>query len=171
MDGFDVMPLKQAAKIGDIFVTLTGDVSVLRREHFSVMKDKALVANAGHFDVEIDIDALSKLASRKRRVKHLVDEYRLKNGRRIYLLGEGRLVNLACAEGHPAEVMDLSFANQALSCEYIANNYRKLSKKVYRVPEQIDNHVSKLKLKAMGVKIDKLTRRQKQYLASWQEGT
>jgi adenosylhomocysteinase len=171
MDGFRVMPMNQAAKIGDIFITLTGDIDVVAKQHFPLMKDKAIVCNSGHFDVEIDIKSLAKMAVKEKEVKPLVREYTLKGGRRIYVLGEGRLVNLACAEGHPAEVMDLSFANQALSCEYIAGNHKKLEKKVYKVPDQIDNKVSKLKLKSMEVKIDVLTAKQKKYLSSWQEGT
>jgi adenosylhomocysteinase len=171
MDGFRVMPMKEAAKVGEIFITLTGDINVITKEHFALMKDKAIVANSGHFDVEIDIKSLEKMAAKKKEVKPLVMEYTLKNKKRIYLLGEGRLVNLACAEGHPAEVMDLSFANQALSCEYIAKNHEKLEKKVYKVPDEIDNKIAKLKLKCMGIKIDQLTEEQKKYLASWQEGT
>lgn len=171
MDGFRVLPIKDAAKIGDIFVTVTGDINVIAKEHFLLMKDRTLVANAGHFDVEIDIKGLEKISFKKREVKPLVREYTLKNKKRVYLLGEGRLVNLACAEGHPAEVMDLSFANQALSCEYIAKNHKKLEKKVYKVPDDIDAKVAQLKLSSMGIKIDKLTALQKKYLVSWQEGT
>jgi len=171
MDGFRVIPMKQAAKVGDIFITLTGDINVISKEHFPLMKDKAIICNSGHFDVEINIKALEKMAITKREVKPLVDEYTLKSKKRIYLLGEGRLVNLACAEGHPAEVMDLSFANQALSCEYIAKNHKKLEKKVYKVPDKIDAKVAQLKLNALGIKIDKLTAEQKKYLSSWQEGT
>jgi len=171
MDGFSVMPMKQAAKLGDIFITVTGDINVVAKEHFPLMKDMAIVANSGHFDVEIDIKSLEKLAVKQREAKPLVREYTLKKGKRIYLLGEGRLVNLACAEGHPAEVMDLSFANQALSCEFIAKNKNKLKKQVYKVPDEIDYKVAKLKLQSMGVKIDKLTPEQKAYLSTWQEGT
>jgi len=171
MDGFRVMPIKEAAKIGDIFITVTGDINVISKEHFPSMKDKAIVSNSGHFDVEINIKALEKMSLTKRIVKPLVTEYTLKSKKRIYLLGEGRLVNLACAEGHPAEVMDLSFANQALSCEYIAKNKDKLARKVYKVPDAIDDRVAKLKLKSMGIKIDTLTPEQKKYLSSWQEGT
>ncbi len=163
--------MKEAAKIGDIFITLTGDINVISGEHFPVMKDKAIICNSGHFDVEINIKVLEKMATSKREVKPLVDEYILKNKKRIYLLGQGRLVNLACAEGHPAEVMDLSFANQALSCEHIAKNHKKLEKKVYKVPDKIDEKVAQLKLKALGIRIDKLTAEQKKYLSSWQEGT
>jgi len=171
MDGFRVMPMKKAAKIGDIFITLTGDINVISKEHFFLMKDKAIICNSGHFDVEINIKALKKIATNTREVKPLVDEYTLKNKKRIYLLGEGRLVNLACAEGHPAEVMDLSFANQALSCEYIYNNKDKLENKVYKVPDEIDYKVAKFKLSSMGIAIDRLTKEQKKYLSSWQEGT
>jgi len=171
MDGFRVMPMKEAAKVGDIFITLTGDINVISKEHFPLMKDKAIICNSGHFDVEINIKALGKMAASKREVKPLVDEYTLKNKKRVYLLGKGRLVNLACAEGHPAEVMDLSFANQALSCEYIAKNHKKLEKKVYKVPDSIDEKVARLKLKALGIKVDKLSAEQKKYLSSWQEGT
>lgn len=171
MDGFMVTPMKEAAKIGDIFITLTGDTNVISREHFLLMKDRALVANAGHFDVEINITELKKISVTHKEVKPLVDEYRLKNKKRIHLLGQGRLVNLACAEGHPAEVMDLSFANQALSCEYIVKFKDKLERKVYSVPDEIDNAVAKIKLESMGIKIDTLTKKQKLYLTSWQSGT
>ncbi len=171
MDGFRVMPMKKAAGIGDIFITLTGDINVLSKEHFPLMKDKTIICNSGHFDVEINVKALEKMAQTKREVKPLVREYTLKNKKRIYLLGEGRLVNLACAEGHPAEVMDLSFANQALSCEYIIKNHKKLEKKVYKVPDGIDAKIARLKLNAMGISIDRLTAEQKKYLSSWQEGT
>ena len=171
MDGFRVMPIKEASRIGDIFITVTGDINVISKEHFPSMKDNAIISNSGHFDVEINIKALEKMAVKKREVKPLVTEYTLKSKKRIYLLGEGRLVNLACAEGHPAEVMDLSFANQALSCEYITKNKNKLKKKVYKVPDEIDYKVAKLKLNSMGIKIDKLTPEQKKYLSSWQEGT
>ena len=171
MDGYRVMPMKDAAVIGDIFVTLTGDINVIRREHFESMKDGAIVANSGHFNVEIDIAGLEKISKSKRQVREFVDEYTLKDGRRINLLGEGRLINLAAAEGHPASVMDMSFANQALACEYMAKNYKKLGKKVYKVPEFIDKNISKLKLESLGVKIDTLTKEQKEYLESWEMGT
>ena len=171
MDGFRVMPMAEAAKIGDIFCTLTGDIKVLRPEHFRMMKDNAVVCNSGHFNVEIDIPGLEKMSRRKRRVREFVDEYTLKNGKRINLLGEGRLINLAAAEGHPAVVMDMSFANQALSAEYLVKYGKKLEKKVYIVPEKIDSEIAKLKLYAMGIKIDKLTSEQKKYLASWEMGT
>ncbi len=171
MDGFRVMPIKAAAKIGDIFITVTGDINVVAKEHFPLMKDKVLIANAGHFDVEIDIKSLERMAVSQKEAKPLVREYTLKNKKRIYVLAEGRLVNLACAEGHPAEVMDLSFANQALSCEYIAKFKDKLENKVYKVPDQIDFKVAELKLKSMGVNKDQLTREQKTYLTAWREGT
>ncbi len=171
MDGYNVTTLKEAARKGDIFVTLTGDARVIGKEHFKSMKDGAIVANAGHFNVEIDIPALQRLSRKKRRIRDFVDEYTLKSGKRINLLGEGRLVNLAAAEGHPASVMDMSFANQALSCEYIAKNHRRLQKKVYRVPSEIDRCVAKLKLAALGVKVDSLTTEQKKYLESWELGT
>jgi adenosylhomocysteinase len=171
MDGYRVLTIKDAAKIGDIFVTATGDISVIRGEHFSLMKDRAILANSGHFNVEVDLKALGKLARRKAEVKPNVREYTLKSKKRIYVLGEGRLVNLACAEGHPAEVMDMSFANQALSCEYIIKNHKRLAKRVYRVPEEIDKKVAMLKLKTMGIGIDGLTAQQKKYLSSWQIGT
>ncbi|MDP8234577.1 MAG: adenosylhomocysteinase [Candidatus Saelkia tenebricola] len=170
MDGFRVMTMKEAAKIGDIFITLTGDISVIASEHFPLMKDKAIICNSGHFDVEIDIRGLENLASSKKQVKPLVDEY-IVEGKRIYLLGEGRLVNLACAEGHPAEVMDLSFANQALSCEYLKNHYTELKNKVYQVPEAIDFAIAKMKMDCMGIKIDTLTEQQRKYISSWEEGT
>ena len=171
MDGFRVMPMEEAAKIGDIFITLTGDINVISKQHFPLMKDKSFVANSGHFDVEIDVESLGKMTVSKREVKPLLMEYTLGNNRRIYLLGEGRLVNLACAEGHPAEVMDLSFANQALSCEYIAKNHESFEKKVYRVPSEIDEKVAQLKLQALGIEIDTLTPEQEKYLSSWQIGT
>lgn len=171
MDGYQVMPIKEAARIGDIFVTTTGDTSVIRREHFKLMKNGAIVANAGHFNVEIDIPALEKLAKKKMRIRDFVDEYILKDGRKIYLLGEGRLINLAAAEGHPAQVMDMSFANQALSAEYIAKNYKKLERQVYKVPEEIDKNIAYLKLKSLRIRIDGLTKEQKKYLSSWELGT
>jgi len=171
MDGFRVEPMRTAAKIGDIFITVTGDINVISSEHFPLMKDGAIVCNSGHFDVEINIKSLEKMAKSKREVKPLVMEYTLKNKKRIHLLGQGRLVNLACAEGHPAEVMDLSFANQALSCEFISKRHTKLEKKVYKVPDAIDEKVARLKLRSMGIKIDTLTPEQKKYLSSWQEGT
>jgi len=171
MDGFRVMPMAEAAAIGDVFLTVTGDKAVIRREHFLKMKDGAIVANAGHFNVEIDIPALEKLAGAKRRVRDYVDEYTLSRGRRVHLLGEGRLINLAAAEGHPAMVMDMSFANQALSVLYLAGHSSELGKAVYPVPRDIDARIAALKLKSMGASIDKLTAEQKKYLSSWQEGT
>jgi len=171
MDGYEVMTIKEAARKGDVFVTLTGDVNVIRGEHFKLMKDGAIVCNSGHFNVEIDIPALEKLAKKKRKVREFVEEYTLTNNRRINLLGEGRLINLAAAEGHPASVMDMSFANQALSAEFIRKNYKNLEKKVYNVPQSIDTKIAELKLKSLNVKIDKLTPEQKKYLASWELGT
>ncbi len=171
MDGYRVMSMAEAARIGDIFVTVTGNKNVIAREHFELMKNGAVVANSGHFNVEIDIPALEKLSSSKRQTRDFVDEYAMKDGRKIYLLGEGRLINLAAAEGHPASVMDMSFANQALSAEYLVKNHQSLEKKVYPVPEELDKKVARLKLESMGVKIDKLTPEQEEYLASWSEGT
>ncbi len=172
MEGFRVMPLREAARIGDVFVTVTGDTSVIRREHLEVMKDGAVMANAGHFDVEIDKGALAELSGgRVRRIRGFVDEYTMGDGRRLHLLGEGRLVNLAAAEGHPAAVMDMSFANQALSVEWIVKGRGSLDPGVYPVPTEIDDEVAKLKLQAMGVEIDALTTEQKDYLSSWQQGT
>jgi adenosylhomocysteinase len=171
MDGFRVMSMTEAAKIGDVFVTVTGNKNVIAREHFEVMKNGAVVANSGHFNVEIDIPTLEKMSSSKRATREFVDEYSLKDGRKIYLLGEGRLINLAAAEGHPASVMDMSFANQALSCEYLVKNYQSLEKKVFPVPAELDKRVARLKLEAMSIKIDKLTPEQEEYLASWSEGT
>ncbi|MFH1778842.1 MAG: adenosylhomocysteinase [Candidatus Omnitrophota bacterium] len=171
MDGFKVMPIEEASKIGDIFVTLTGDCSILRAEHFRTMKDGAILCNSGHFNVEIDIPALEKMSKRKRRIREYVDEYTLKDGKRINLLGEGRLINLAAAEGHPAQVMDMSFANQALCAEFIKLNVKRLQRRVYSVPKEIDEKVASLKLKSMKVAIDELTPKQKTYLSSWELGT
>jgi len=171
MDGYRVMPMEDAAKIGDIFVTLTGDINVVDKRHFEVMKSGAIVANSGHFNVEINIPALETMSSSKRLVRPYVDEYVTKDGRRIFILGEGRLINLASAEGHPASVMDMSFANQALSLEYLVKNADKLEKRVYSVPTEIDQNIAKLKLAAMGVNIDDLTAEQVKYLGSWEEGT
>jgi adenosylhomocysteinase len=171
MDGFEVLPMAEAARIGDIFLTVTGNKSVIRREHFLRMKDGAIVANAGHFNVEIDIPALASLAGSKRRVRDFVDEYQLSDGRRIHLLGEGRLINLAAAEGHPAMVMDMSFANQAMSVLYLTGLGRELEKEVYPVPPEIDQKIAALKLESMGSAIDKLTAAQKRYLSEWKEGT
>ena len=171
MDGFRVLPMADAAKEGDVFITVTGNKNVIRAEHFEHMKSGAVVCNSGHFNVEIDIPALERLSSGKREVRPLVDEYQLKDGRRICLIGEGRLVNLATAEGHPAAVMDMSFANQALSAEYLVKNSKELKAQVYVVPEHLDKEIARLKLESMGHKLDKLTPEQEQYLASWQEGT
>ena len=171
MDGFDVMPMAKAAPVGDIFVTVTGNKSVIRREHFRAMKSGAIVANSGHFNVEIDIPALERMARSKRRVRDFVDEYALPGGKTVSLLGEGRLINLAAAEGHPAMVMDMSFANQALSALFLAREGRKLPKQVFPVPRKIDEEISRMKLRSMGARIDVLTPAQKKYLAAWQEGT
>jgi len=171
MDGFRVMSMEEAAKIGDVFCTVTGNKNVLAKQHFAIMKDGAIVSNSGHFNVEIDIPSLEKLSSSKRTTRTFVDEYTMKDGRRINLLGEGRLINLAAAEGHPASVMDMSFADQALSCEYMVKNHASLEKKVYTVPVDLDKRVAKLKLESLGIKIDRLTPEQEEYLASWSEGT
>jgi adenosylhomocysteinase len=171
MDGFRVMPMIEAAKVGDIFCTLTGDINVLDAHHFAVMKDGALIANSGHFNVEINIPALEGMAKTKRLVRPFVEEYQLPDGRRLHILGEGRLINLAAAEGHPASVMDMSFANQALATEYLYLNYKNLDKKVYSVPDVIDREIARLKLMAMGVSLDVLTAEQVHYLNSWEEGT
>ena len=171
MDGYRVMAMADAARIGDVFVTVTGNKAVITREHFENMKDGAIVANSGHFNVEIDIPALEKLSSSKRTTREFVEEYSLRDGRKINLLGEGRLINLAAAEGHPASVMDMSFANQALSVEFLVKNHGILDKKVYAVPEEMDKRVARLKLETMGIKIDRLTPQQEEYLASWSEGT
>lgn len=171
MDGYDVMPIKKAAKIGDFFVTVTGDINVIRAEHMSQMKDGAILANSGHFNAEIDLDGLKEITKSTRIIRDFVEEFKLKNGNCVYVLGEARLINLAAAEGHPASVMDMSFANQALSAEYVAKNYKKLEKKVYSVPEDIDRLIAKLKLKALGIEIDTLTAEQKKYLSSWEMGT
>jgi len=171
MDGYEVMPLETAASIGDIFVTVTGDKAVITRRHFIRMKDGAIVANSGHFNVEIDIPALTSLARAKKRIREFVDEFELRSGRKIYLLGEGRLINLAAAEGHPAMVMDMSFANQALCTLYLSRKGRTLAKEVHTVPREIDEHIARLKLRSMGIRIDRLTAEQKKYLAAWEEGT
>jgi adenosylhomocysteinase len=171
MDGFEVMPIDAAAAAGDVFVTVTGDKGVLTRRHFVRMKDGAIVANAGHFNVEIDIPALASLAKRKRRIRDFVEEYELRNGRKVYLLGDGRLINLAAAEGHPAMVMDMSFANQALSVLHLARKGRTLARNVHGVPREIDEQIARLKLRSMGIRIDRLTAEQKHYLAAWEEGT
>ena len=171
MEGNEAMPARDAARVGDIFVTVTGDTSVLRQEHFELMKDGAVLANSGHFDAEIDKKALAGMATNVRRIREFVDEYTLADGRRLHLLGEGRLVNLAAAEGHPAAVMDMSFANQALSVEWIVKNRDGLTAQVYGVPVDIDREVARLKLAAMGVEIDELTEEQAAYLSSWEHGT
>lgn len=171
MDGYRVMPMNEAAKLGDLFITATGDVSAIRGEHFQLMKDQAILANAGHFNVEIDIPDLEELADDVRPVKDDVVEYIMKDGRRIYLLAEGRLINLASAYGHPPEVMDMSFANQALTVKYIIENAANLENEVYPVPTEIDNSVAKLKLEALGVEIERLTEEQEKYLSSWTLGT
>ncbi len=171
MDGYRVMPMSEAAKIGDVFVTVTGNKSVLRKEHFAAMKNGAIVANSGHFNVEIDIPALEKLSTQKREARQFVDSYTMSDGRVIHILGEGRLINLTSAEGHPASVMDMSFANQALSAEHLIKNYKTMEKQVYSVPDELDKRVARLKLETMGVNVDKLTPEQEAYLASWSEGT
>ena len=171
MDGFRVMSMAEAAKLGDVFCTVTGNKNVLAKEHFELMKDGAIIANSGHFNVEIDIPSLERMSSSKRTTRNFVEEYSLKDGRKINLLGEGRLINLAAAEGHPPSVMDMSFADQALSCEYMVKNYKTLERKVYTVPLDLDKRVARLKLESMGIKIDKLTSEQEEYLASWSEGT
>ena len=171
MDGYRVMSMEEAAHLGDIFCTVTGNKNVLRKEHFALMKDGAIIANSGHFNVEIDIPALEKMSSSKRTTRPFVEEYSLKDGRKINLLGEGRLINLAAAEGHPPSVMDMSFADQALSVQYLVKNHATLPKQVFPVPEDLDKRVAKLKLESMGIKIDRLTAEQEDYLASWSEGT
>jgi len=171
MDGFRVMSMAEAATIGDVFVTLTGNKSVIARDHFERLKNGAILCNSGHFNVEIDLETLGKLASSRRHTREFVEEYALRDGRRIYVLGEGRLINLAAAEGHPASVMDMSFANQAMSAEYMVKNHASLEKRVYAVPEELDKQVARMKLESMSVKIDRLTPEQEHYLASWSEGT
>ncbi|OGF48845.1 MAG: adenosylhomocysteinase [Candidatus Firestonebacteria bacterium RIFOXYA2_FULL_40_8] len=171
MDGFMVVDSITASKIGDIFVTLTGDVDVLTDKHFKVMKDGAIICNSGHFNVEINLPKLKKMSKSVRQMREFVEEYTMKNGRKVFVLGDGRLINLAAAEGHPASVMDMSFANQALSAEFMKKNAKKLGKKVYSVPRNIDENIAFLKLRSMGITIDTLTKRQKEYLSSWQEGT
>jgi adenosylhomocysteinase len=171
MDGYLVMPMSQAASIGNVFCTVTGDINVIRKEHFLKMKDGAIVCNSGHFNVEIDLPAIEEMAVSKKEVRNLVMEYRMKNGKRICVLADGRLVNLATAEGHPSMVMDMSFANQAKSAEYMVKNHANLEKKVYNVPEDIDRKIAEIKLKSMGVELEKLTAEQEKYLNSWQSGT
>jgi adenosylhomocysteinase len=171
MDGFEVLPMQRAAEIGDIFITATGDKGVIRREHMELMKDGAILANTGHFNVEIEIPALRQMATESRAARPFVEEFRLESGRRLFLLADGRLINLSAAEGHPAQVMDMSFANQALSAEFVVQNAGTLDRKVYPVPEEIDKEIARLKLETMGVSIDKLTEEQAKYLESWDEGT
>ena len=171
MDGFRVMPMSEAARIGDVFVTVTGNKDVLADEHFAVMKSGAVVSNSGHFNVEIDIPSLEKRAASRRRIREFVEEFRLKDGRTVFLLGDGRLVNLAAAEGHPASVMDMSFANQALGAEYMVRNHATLERKVHSIPAAIDAEIARLKLASMGIAIDRLTPAQEKYLAGWEEGT
>ncbi len=171
MDGFRVMPMSEAAPLGDIFCTLTGNIQVIREEHFLQMKDGAIVANSGHFNVEIDLTALERLSQGKRPIRDFVEEFSLKNGKKIYLLGEGRLINLAAAEGHPPSVMDMSFANQALSAEFLVQSRGTLQKKVHGVPQAIDQEIARLKLESMGIRIDRITDTQKKYLSSWEVGT
>jgi adenosylhomocysteinase len=171
MDGFEVMAMGEAARVGDIFVTATGDKGVIRREHMLLMKDGAILANTGHFNVEIEIPALRQLAVESRPARPLVEEFKLEDGRRLFLLADGRLINLSAAEGHPAQVMDMSFANQALAAEFVVQNAGTLERKVYPVPEEIDKEIARLKLQTMGVEIDTLTEEQAKYLASWDEGT
>ncbi|MCL1971791.1 MAG: adenosylhomocysteinase [Endomicrobia bacterium] len=171
MDGYEVMPMNDASKKGDIFVTLTGDLNVIDKQHFTFMKDGAIVCNSGHFNDEINLAALKQMSKSVKNVRDFTDEYTLKNNKKICVLGEGRLINLAAAEGHPASVMDMSFANQALSAEYMVKNHKQLKKQVYVVPEKLDKEIAKLKLKAMGIKIDVLTEEQQKYLNSWQSGT
>ena len=171
MDGYAVMPIQEAAPLGDFFCTVTGNIHVIRVEHFEQMKDGAIIANSGHFNVELALEDLAKVAKQKKRVREFIEEYTLRNGKRLYILADGRLVNLSAAEGHPASVMDMSFANQSLASQYIVKNHKKLENKVYRVPESIDKNIAKLKLDAMGVKIDHLTAEQEKYLHSWEMGT
>lgn len=171
MDGFRVMPLAEASRIGDFFCTLTGDLHVIDKKHFLAMKDGAIVSNSGHFNVELNLAALAKMTKSRRKIREFVEEYRLKNGKRIYVLGEGRLINLAAAEGHPSSVMDMSFANQSLVAEYLLKKGKRLNNEVYGVPSQIDEMIARLKLKSMGIKIDTLTKEQKEYLSSWEAGT
>jgi len=171
MDGYRVMPVEEAAEVGDIFCTVSGNVNVIRREHFLKMKDGAIVANSGHFNVELDLEGLRTVTVSRREIRDYVEEFHLNNGRKIYLLGEGRLVNLASAEGHPSSVMDMSFANQALATEYLVKHHQTLEKKVYPVPREIDQEIARMKLQSMGIQIDQLTEEQEHYLASWEKGT
>jgi adenosylhomocysteinase len=171
MDGYRVLPMARAAKEGDVFCTVSGNVSVIRKEHFLKMKDGAIVANSGHFNVELDLEGLEAITASRKEIRDFVEEFQLKNGRRIYLLGEGRLINLASAEGHPSAVMDMSFANQALATEYLVRNHRILEGKVYPVPQEVDQKIALMKLQSMGVEIDQLSEDQKHYLSSWEKGT
>jgi len=171
MDGFRVMTMNEAATIGDVFITVTGNKHILTRETFNRIKDGAIVCNSGHFNVEIDLEVLAKMAVSRREAREFVEEFKMGDGRRIYVLGEGRLINLASAEGHPASVMDMSFANQALSADYMVKHHASLEKKVYSVPEKLDKEVARLKLESMNIQIDRLTPEQEHYLASWSEGT
>ncbi|TSA07137.1 MAG: adenosylhomocysteinase [Deltaproteobacteria bacterium] len=171
MDGYAVMPMEEAVRIGDIYCTLTGNIHVIRKEHFLKMKDGAIVSNSGHFNVELDLDGLAEVTEKRRMLREYVEEYTLANGKRVYVLGEGRLINLAAAEGHPSSVMDMSFANQALSAEYIAKHHGQMRKEVYPVPEEIDRRIALMKLRSMGIHIDKLTAEQEKYLSSWEMGT
>jgi adenosylhomocysteinase len=171
MDGFNVMPMSKAAVIGYIFITVTGDINVIRMEHFRKMKDGVVVCNSGHFNVEIDLPSLAKASIARRKLREFVEEFTLKNGKKINVIADGRLVNLSAAEGHPASVMDMSFANQALSAEYMVQMGKKLEKKVYVIPEEIDRNIAGMKLKSLGVSIDKLTPEQEKYLKSWESGT
>jgi adenosylhomocysteinase len=171
MDGYRVMPIDEAAGVGDIFCTVSGNVNVIRKEHFLKMKDGAIIANSGHFNVELDLDGLREVTKSKRKIRDFVEEFQLKHSRKVYLLGEGRLINLASAEGHPSSVMDMSFANQALASEYLVKHYRTLEKKVYSVPLKIDQEIARIKLLSMGIQIDQLTKEQAHYLSSWEQGT
>jgi len=171
MDGYRVLTMSEAAETGNIFCTVSGNVGVIRKEHFLKMKDGAIVANSGHFNVELDLEGLEKVTASRKMVRDFVEEFQLKNGRRLYVLGEGRLINLASAEGHPSSVMDMSFANQALSAEYLVRNHRSLERKVYPVPEAIDQEIGGIKLRSMGIEIDQLTKEQERYLTSWEQGT
>ena len=171
MDGYRVMPIAEAAGVGDIFCTVSGNINVIRKEHFLKMKDGAIIANSGHFNVELDLDGLREVTKSKRKIRDFVEEYQLKHGRKVYLLGEGRLINLAAAEGHPSSVMDMSFANQALASEYLVKHHQTLEKKVYSVPLEIDQEIARIKLLSMGIQIDQLTKEQAHYLSSWEQGT
>jgi adenosylhomocysteinase len=171
MDGYRVMPIAEAAGVGDIFCTVSGNINVIRKEHFLKMKDGAIIANSGHFNVELDLDGLREVTKSQRKIRDFVEEYQLKHGRKVYLLGEGRLINLAAAEGHPSSVMDMSFANQALASEYLVKHHQTLEKKVYSVPLEIDQEIARIKLRSMGIQIDQLTKEQAHYLSSWEQGT